>query len=54
MYGVTEVDTGVWFGYMKETDCLEDLDIDGKVLTWSMHGGHGLGMNLLCFITLIS
>jgi len=48
------MDTGFWFGYLKETDCFENLGIDGKVLAWSMHGGHGLGMNLLCSVTLIS
>jgi len=50
------MDRGVWFGYfgyLKETDCFENLDMDGKVLKWSMHGGRGLGMNLLCSITLI-
>jgi hypothetical protein len=42
-----EMDTVVWFEYLKETDCCGNLGVDGKVLKWSMHGGHGLGMSLL-------
>jgi hypothetical protein len=35
---VREMDTGVWFRYLKETDCFESRGIDGKVLKWSMEG----------------
>ena len=31
-YGVREMGTGVWFGYMKGADCCENLGIDGKVI----------------------
>jgi hypothetical protein len=36
-----EVHTGIWWGDVRERECLGDLGVDGRLLKWTLGTGFG-------------
>jgi hypothetical protein len=48
MYERNEMHTGLWWGNLKESNCLEDLGIDGRItLKWVLSTVQGMEGHVL-------